>query len=101
MGGVHGARHESLLGGKSELRAGERADERQAFAEGASGVEIRRQRDCGSRICESPGRWHRPSEKERAGRQENADDIAVGKGVDAGRAGALEVVHRTRAELDC
>ena len=98
--GVHGARRERLLGSEAELRAGERADDREALAVGAAGVEVRRERDRRARVGERAAGRHRAVQVERGDREQHADDVARGQRRDALRARGLEVVDRARAELD-
>src|SRR5690349_16838472 len=100
VGRVDRAGSERLCGRQLQLGRRERADERQALAERAPGVEVRRERDCGAGVDESPRRRLRAVEEERARRQEDADDVARAEGGDAGRARRLEMVDGARAELD-
>ena len=75
--GVHGARGQRLLPAlMPQLRGRERADERQAFAEGAAGIEVGCERNDAPGVDERPRRRHRPAEEQRARRQEHAVDVA-------------------------
>ena len=65
-----------------QLRAGERADERQARRERAARVEVGRERDRRTGVDERPARGHRPVEEERARREQHADDVARGQFAD-------------------
>ena len=56
---VHGARRERFLGREPHLRRRERAHEREALAEGAARVEVRRERDCGAGVDERASGRHR------------------------------------------
>ena len=62
---VHRACRERLGGCQSELRARQRAHDRQALAVRASRVEVGGQRDRSSGVDERAGRRHRPVEIER------------------------------------
>ena len=97
---VHRARRERFGRREPELGAREGADERQAFAKGASRVEVRGKRDCGARVDELARGRHRTPEKQRARRQQHADDVAVRERCDSRLARRLEVVDRACAELD-
>ena len=82
------------------LRAGERADERQALAERAPRVEVGREREAGSGVDQRARRRHRPPEEERARGEQDGCDVARGQRPDALVAGRFEVVDAPRAELD-
>ena len=75
-------------------------DEREALAERAAGVEVRRERDRSARVDERAGRRHRTRKEERAGGQQHTSHVALGQRGDTLWPGRLEVVDRTRAELD-
>src|SRR5207249_4483809 len=83
-----------------ELRARQRADERQALAERAAGVEVGRERNGCARVGELTGWWHRTAEEERARGQEHADDVALRERTHPVGTGRLEMVDRSRPELD-
>src|SRR5882672_514360 len=83
-----------------ELCAGERAHERQARRERATRVEVRGERDRGPAVDKLAGRGHRAVEKERARRQEDADDAARRERRHPARSRGLEMIDRTGAELD-
>ena len=100
VGGVDGAGGQCLLGREGELGACERADDREALAECAPGVEVGGERDGRSGVDERARRRHRPREGERGDGQEDGDDVAGGEKRDAVAPGRLEVVDRPRTELD-
>ena len=99
--GVRRRGDERLLGRELHLRAGEREDEREAVAERAAGVEVRREGDRArprrrARAPEASG--GRGRARSRAGaRRSRRSRRAAATPV---RAGRLEVVDRARAELD-
>ena len=97
---VDGAGRERLSRRKPELRARERADERQALAERAARVEVRGQRDRAACVDERAAGRHRAAEEERARRQEDAHDVALRERSHAVRARRLEMVDRPGSELD-
>src|SRR5919204_562564 len=84
-----------------ELGARKRADERQALAEGAAGVEVGRQRDGGTRVDERPRRRHRPVEEESARGEQDSRHVASAERPDAVGSRRLEVVDRADAEVEC
>src|SRR5205085_3356080 len=100
VGRVDGAGAERLRRRQLELGRGERADEREALAEGAARVEVRRERDGRAGLDKRAGGRHRPAEEERARREEHAGDVARRERAHAVLAGRLEVVDRARAEVD-
>src|SRR4029079_3246439 len=97
---VHRARGERLLGCELELRRCQRADERKALAEGAAGVEVRRERDRRTGVDERATTWHGAAEEERARRQQDTSDLALGARRSALLPGCLEVVDGARPQLD-
>ena len=70
-------------GGQPELRAGEGADEREALAEGAPGVEVGGEDHDRACVGERAARRHRPSEEERGDGQQHRGDVARPQGGDA------------------
>src|SRR5207253_9746585 len=101
VGGVDRARWECFSRREMELRRGERTDKREALAEGAAGVEVRRQRHCCAGIDEPSRGRHWPVEKERARGQKYADDVTLGERPDPLFARRLQMVDGAGAELDC
>ena len=83
-----------------ELSRRERADERQALAKGAAGVEVGRERDSRAGVDERPCWRHRPREEERARGEHHADHVARGERAHAVWTSCLEVIDRPRSELD-
>ena len=100
MRAIHRAGGERLGRRELQLRARERADERQALAKRRPRVEVRRQRDRHAGVHERAGRRHRAAEEQRARRQQDGDDVARRERHDPVRAGRLEMVDRPRPELD-
>ena len=100
MSGIDGRRCQRLFGCELHLRAREREDERQAVAERAPGVEVRRQGDERTGIDERACRRHRPAEEERARRQKDAGDVARRQLRDTLRPRRLEMVDRPCSQLD-
>ena len=98
---IDGAGGERLRGRQLELRRRQRAADRQALAECAARVEVGREGDRGARVDEGAPRRHRPTEEERARRQEHSDDVARRKCAHTAVARRLEVVDGARAQLDC
>ena len=66
-----------------QLRAGKRADERQALAERAAGVEVRGQGHCGPCVYQVTSRGHGTAEEERARREQHTHDVACGERANA------------------
>ena len=93
------ARAQRLRRGQLQLGGGQRADERQAFAEGAARVEIRCERNRGTRVDEGTGGRHRPPEEERARGQEHGGHPGRRQRRYAFGTRGLEVVDRARLEL--
>ena len=100
VGGVDRARAERLGGRELQLGGGERADEWEALAEGAAGVEVGREGDGGARVHQPPPRRHPPSQEECARGKQYRGDAATGECSNALVTGCLQVVDRARAELD-
>ncbi len=97
---VDRARNQSFLGRDLHLRGRERADEREALAERAARVEVRRERNGGARVDQRTGRRHRPVQEERARREQDAGYVARRERGRSCLTRHLEVVDGTRAELD-
>ena len=97
---VHGARCQGLGRRELQLCRRQRADERQALAERAAGVEVGGEGDRRACVDERPGRGHRAPEEQRARRQEHRDHVAPRELADPVRARRLEVVDGARCELD-
>jgi hypothetical protein len=83
-----------------EQRARQGADDREALAKRAPGIEVRRQGDRRARVDHRPRLRHRTVEEERARREHDADHVARGKGGDARLARRFEMVDRPRADFD-
>jgi len=98
--GVHRHPGERLLGGEAQLGTGERRNDGEAFAEGAPGVEVGRERDDRSGVDERAGGRHRPVEVQRRHGEQHGRDTAASERCDAVRPRRLEMVDRPGAELE-
>ena len=100
VGRVDRHRREYLRRRELELGRRECADERQALAERAPRIEVRRQGDGRTGVDELARGRHRPPEHEGASREADADDAASRERGDPVHPRRFEVVDGARAELD-
>src|SRR6185312_14016961 len=94
------ARGECFRGTHVHLRAGERAHDRQALAEGAPRVEVGREYDDGTLVDQRARVRHRAAEEERRDREQHGGDVGPREVARAFLAGRLEVVDAHRTEVD-